>query len=77
MNTYDDCSFCGGRVTERLLQKPCFWGDRLIAVIDNVPTGVCEQCGERYYKAHVLKAVEERLKERKHAKSLELPLLTY
>ena len=36
---YDDCTFCGGRVTERRIQKPCFWGDKLIALVDGVPTG--------------------------------------
>jgi hypothetical protein len=60
-----------------LLQKPCLWGERLVAVVDNVPTGVCEQCGERYYKASVLKEVEERLKDRRTAQTLQLPLLAY
>jgi hypothetical protein len=31
---YDDCTYCGGRVTERGIQKPCFWGDKLIALVD-------------------------------------------
>jgi len=64
MNTYDDCSFCGGRVTEKHVQKACWWGDKLIAIIDNVPSGVCEQCGEKYYKASVLKEIESRLKKK-------------
>jgi len=55
---YDDCTFCGGRVTERRIQKPCFWGEKLVALVDGVPTGVCEQCGERYYRAAVLKRIE-------------------
>lgn len=65
MTEYDDCSFCGGRVSERRVQKACWWGDKLLAIMDNVPAGVCEQCGERYYKAKVLKSIESLLKEKK------------
>lgn len=64
MKNYDDCSYCGGRVAERNVKKTCFWGEELTAIIDNVPAGVCEQCGEKYYKAVVLKSVEKILKER-------------
>ncbi|MCZ6626233.1 MAG: YgiT-type zinc finger protein [Deltaproteobacteria bacterium] len=74
---YDDCSFCGGRVTERLTQKPCFWGDKLVALVDQVPAGVCEQCGERYYRAAVLKRIEAKLKGRRHARQIRLPLIEY
>jgi len=41
----DDCSFCGGRVTERPVLKACWWGGQLLALVDGVPAGVCEQCG--------------------------------
>jgi len=34
------------------------WGEDLIAIIDNVPTGVCEVCGEQYFKAEVVKEME-------------------
>lgn len=74
---YDDCTFCRGRVTERRIQKPCYWGDKLIALVDRVPTGVCEQCGERYYRAAVLKRIEARLKLRRTARQIRLPVLEY
>lgn len=65
MKKYDDCTYCGGEVTARNVRKTCFWGEELTAIVDNVPAGVCKQCGEKYYKAHVLKLVEKLLKERK------------
>jgi YgiT-type zinc finger domain-containing protein len=34
------------------------WGDDLLAIIEDVPAGVCEVCGERYFKAAVVKAME-------------------
>jgi len=78
MNKYADCSFCGGRVSERSIQKACWWGDKLTAVIDNVPAGVCEQCGEKYYKAVILKEIETILKKRKQLSSkIQLPLADF
>jgi YgiT-type zinc finger domain-containing protein len=74
---YDDCTFCGGRVTERRIPKPCFWGDKLVALVDGVPTGVCEQCGERYYRAAVLKRVEANLKTRSRSRRIRLPVIEY
>ena len=75
---YDDCTFCGGRVTERRISKPCFWGDQLVAVVDRVPTGVCEQCGERYYRASVLKRIEAALKApRRRARQIRVPVIEY
>lgn len=75
---YDDCTFCSGRVTERLIAKPCVWGDRLVALVDQVPTGVCEQCGERYYRTTVLKRIDAVLKgKRQHARQIRLPVLEY
>jgi len=65
MTEYADCSFCGGRVLERQVQKACWWGDKLLAIVECVPTGVCGQCGEKYYKAKVLKAIETLLEEKK------------
>jgi len=65
VKTYDDCNYCGGKVTEKLVPKDCWWGDKLIAVINHVPAGVCEQCGEKYFRANVLKKVESLLKEKK------------
>ena len=64
MYQYGDCSFCGGRVSQREVQKACFWGDKLVALVERVPAGVCEQCGEKYYHVKVLKAIEMLLKKR-------------
>jgi len=75
--TYDDCTYCGGRVTERPVTKACWWGDQLIALIEEVPAGVCEQCGERYYKAHVLEKSEELLRSRDAFGSVAIPVTSF
>jgi YgiT-type zinc finger domain-containing protein len=74
---YGDCTYCGGEVTERRISKPCFWGDALIALVADVPTGVCDQCGERYYRAEVLRDVERILKAGADAQVVEVPLLRF
>ena len=74
---YDDCTFCGGRVTERRVLKACWWGDKLIALVDNVPAGVCEQCGEQYYKAQVLKNIEAMLQFQEGFQHVSIPLAEY
>jgi len=77
MSSYDDCSFCGGRVTEKHVQKACWWGDKLTAIVDNVPAGVCEQCGERYYQARILKEVEALLKKNRFSNTAHIPLADF
>lgn len=77
MNKYDDCNYCGGRVTERSIQKDWWWGDKLIAIIDNVPAGVCEQCGERFYKSKVLKNIELMLEKRENFENVNIPLAEF
>ena len=77
MSSYDDCSFCGGRVTEKHVQKACWWGDKLTAIVDNFPAGVCEQCGERYYQARILKEVEALLKKNRFSNTAHIPLADF
>lgn len=55
---YDDCTVCGGQVTEKLVEKITTAKGRIIAVVKDVPAGVCEQCGERYYRAEVVEHLE-------------------
>lgn len=57
MSAYGDCSFCGGEVEERHIVYDYRRAGRLL-VIGNVPTGVCRQCGERYFHPEVLKRMD-------------------
>lgn len=34
------------------------WGDKLMTIIENVPAGLCQICGEQYLKAEVVKEME-------------------
>jgi len=51
---YHKCHFCGGEVVEKKITIDYRWGEELIALIENVPTGVCQICGEQYLKAEIV-----------------------
>ena len=52
------CYFCKGKVTEQKIKVDFRWG-RKLKIIEDVPAGVCQQCGERYFHAAVYKTMEK------------------
>lgn len=52
-----DCYFCKGRVVQEKVNVDFRWG-RKFKVIEGVPAGVCQQCGEKYFQSNVYKAME-------------------
>lgn len=73
--TYHQCHFCGGQVSEQKITVDYRWGEELITVIKNVPAGVCEVCGEKYFKAAVIKAMEKTAQSRSKPKAvLQIPV---
>jgi YgiT-type zinc finger domain-containing protein len=53
-----ECYFCKGRVVQEKVNVDFRWG-RKLKVIEDVPAGVCQQCGEKYFQAAVYKAMEK------------------
>jgi YgiT-type zinc finger domain-containing protein len=53
-----ECYFCKGRITQTHVDVDFRWGETL-KVIEHVPAGVCQQCGERYFQSSVYKAMEQ------------------
>lgn len=59
MNLYEfPCEYCSGTVRERILDREPIAHHRGIAILEQVPIGVCDVCGAHYYSAQVLKRVE-------------------
>ncbi|MBI3807745.1 MAG: type II toxin-antitoxin system MqsA family antitoxin [Nitrospirae bacterium] len=58
MKDFGDCTFCGGEVEAKQIEYDYRRMERLL-VISNVPTGVCRQCGEKYFKPEVLKRMDQ------------------
>lgn len=54
----NECYFCKGRVVQEKVNVDFRWGQKL-KVIEDVPAGVCQQCGEKYFQAEVYKAMEK------------------
>ena len=58
------CEFCGGQTVSKRVTKHHRLDGKLY-VVQNVKTQVCRQCGERYYHATMLDAIDKMLR-RKH-----------
>ena len=62
----ETCECCGGEIIEkRVTLHRKIKGSYVL--IENVPAGVCKECGMRYYAANVLKTIEERVRGRRKA----------
>ncbi len=71
---YSDCFYCGGVVEERLVPREVRWKGRLF-VFEDVPMGVCRQCGEKVLKPGVAKAIDRVIQERKKpTKTIQVPV---
>ena len=51
------CYFCKGKVVQQPPSVDFWWGDDL-KIIENVPAGICTQCGEKYFDSPVYKQME-------------------
>ncbi|MCK4476569.1 MAG: type II toxin-antitoxin system MqsA family antitoxin [Methanophagales archaeon] len=74
MHKYGDCSFCGGRVKRDKVELVYQYRGKLY-IFQNVPAGVCEQCGEKYLTAKVAKEIEQRIQTKeKWDKTITVPV---
>ncbi len=73
---YDDCLYCGGQVEERLERIDYRYHGQLF-ILERVPTGVCTQCGEKFFKAEVAKRMEKTASEAgKTVRTVAVPVLS-
>ena len=74
MHKYGDCSFCGGEVKGEKVELVYQYKGELY-IFQNVPAGVCQQCGEKYLTAKVAKEIEHRIKTKEQwAKTITVPV---
>ena len=62
----ETCEYCGGPIVEKRVTLHRKAQGQYV-LIENVPAGVCTQCGMRYYAANVLKLIEEKVRGRRQA----------
>ena len=61
--SHETCEYCGGRIVEKRVTLHRKVKGKYI-LLENIPAGVCTQCGTRYYAANVLKTIEESVRGR-------------
>lgn len=70
LRDYHRCYFCGGKVVEDRISVDYRWGEEFVAVLKNVPSGVCQVCGEQYFKAEIVKEMERVVQSKEEAKEI-------
>lgn len=73
---FADCIYCGGQVRECTATREVRWQGGLF-LVEQVPMGVCSQCGERFLKPDVAKTIDKLLQTRKATRTALIPVLTY
>lgn len=78
MSFWEDetCEYCGGSIIEKQVSlHRKVKGNYLL--FEDVPAGVCQQCGTRYYEAKVLKTIEESIQgNRKAGREVVVPVFS-
>jgi len=74
MPKYGDCSHCGGEAKEERVELDYQYKEKLY-IFQNVPAGVCQQCGEKYLVAEIAKKIEHSIQTReKWDKTVNVPV---
>lgn len=53
------CEHCGGMVRERRVEREALRHKGGFVILEDVPVGVCDKCGARYFDASILRRVAE------------------
>jgi YgiT-type zinc finger domain-containing protein len=54
------CEFCGGETRKKKVKRQ-HWLQGKLYIVENVEAEVCPQCGERYFHATTLDAIDRYL----------------
>ncbi len=79
MYDYGECQVCSTLMVEKMIQQD-FWIKGKLIVVENLPTGVCPQCGEKIVTAEVGQQVASLLKDSKRiekAPTISVPLIKF
>ena len=66
------CEYCDGIVRERVIDREAFKHRYGFVILENVPIGVCDKCGHRYYHSTLLHRVEEIAARKESPERMEL-----
>lgn len=75
-NLYGDCIYCGGEVLEKRDRMDYRFHGQLF-IVENVPVGICNQCGEKFLTAEVAKMLEKAAgSSNKPLKTVAVPVIS-
>lgn len=70
------CALCGGLVKNEIVKLDLWIEDELI-VIEDIPSGVCQHCGEKYISARISKQIDKLLEQKESRKKMiNVPVLS-
>jgi YgiT-type zinc finger domain-containing protein len=76
-NKYPDCIYCNGKVTEKKIEYD-FHRKKKHFLIKDIPVGICQQCGEKYFTSDVSKKVDQLYhKPQQVEKYITIPVLKF
>lgn len=76
-HVYAPCSPCGGEVVPKHIRHTYHWNGQLF-IFEDVPAGVCVQCGEAYFTAETVKTMEKIvLSKIRPRHTIRVPVYTY
>ncbi len=71
------CYLCGGGTERQSVTAENWWGDDL-ALVENVPAWVCNNCGEKYFDSETCKQLDElRRKPPDAQRTVEVPVYAF
>lgn len=79
MYDYGNCHVCGSTMKSRLVKQD-FWIKKKLIVIEDVPAGVCSQCGEKVVQAEIgrrLAAVVRDTRLMRNAQTIAVPVIPF
>lgn len=79
MYDYGECHVCGKPIKERRVKQE-FWVKGKLIVMENVPAGVCPQCGEKVVRADIGRQIAVLLKESKQCRTgrtISVPVIRF
>lgn len=62
------CEFCNGQTRQKRVKRQ-HWLNGALYIVENVSVEVCAECGERYFHARVLDAIDEYLSKQHEVKA--------
>lgn len=65
--TGETCEYCGGKIVEKRVTLHRKVKNKYV-IIEDVPAGVCVECGTHFYAANVLKTIEASIRGRRKAR---------